>query len=135
MSKGLNRLEIIGNLGADPQVRATESGDKVANVNIAATEKWKDRDGQDRERTEWIRLVFWAGLADVAEKHLKKGQQIYVAGTLRGREYEDSDGVTKWWVECHVRELLMLSQAYGNGGPRQPPPPADATDLDDEIPL
>ncbi len=105
----INKAIILGNLGADPEVRHLENGVSVATINVATTETYKDRNTGERvSNTEWHRIVLWRGLADVAEKYLKKGDQVYIEGKIETRQYQDQAGVTKYTTEIVGRELKML---------------------------
>lgn len=106
----LNDCAFIGVAGSDPKCRTFESGSKVANVNIAVSEKYKTRDGEVKENTEWIPLVFNDKLADVAEKYIRKGSLVYVSGKFRTRKYTNHDGVEVSATEIVVRELQLLSK-------------------------
>ena len=106
----LNLCSFIGQAGSDPKCRTFESGSKVANVNIAVSEKYKTRDGEVKENTEWIPLVFNDKLAEVAEKYIVKGTAVYVSGKLRTRKYTTADGTEKSTTEIVVRELQLLSK-------------------------
>ena len=125
---GVNKVILVGNLGKDPEVRSLEGGRKVANVTLATSEKFKDREGNPQERTEWHRLSIWGPQAEIAEKYLRKGSQIYCEGKLRTREYEQ-EGQKKYSTEIMVDNFTMLggrpdgqsgggeSQgSYGNSG-------------------
>lgn len=109
---GVNKVILVGNLGRDPEVRALESGRKVAKFPLATTETYRDRNGERQEITEWHNIVFWGPIAEVIERYLKKGNQIYVEGSLRTRSYEDKDGITKYITEVNGQNMTML------GGPR-----------------
>lgn len=106
----LNFCSFIGQAGSDPKCRTFESGSKVANVNIAVSEKYKTRDGEVKENTEWIPLVFNDKLAEVAEKYIVKGTAVYVSGKLRTRKYTNREGVEISTTEIVVRELQLLSK-------------------------
>jgi single-strand DNA-binding protein len=111
---------LIGNLGADPEVRTTPNGSRVATFSLATSRQWNSEGGQKQEKTEWHRCVVWnnrqSGLADVVEKYLKKGDRAYVEGRIEYRSYEDKkDGQTKYITEINVRDLVMLS-GRGDGG-------------------
>ncbi len=108
MSRSVNKAIILGNVGGDPEVRSTSGGTRVATLSVATSQKWKDRQGNEQERTEWHRVVLWDKLADVAEKYVSKGDRIYVEGEIQYRSYEDKDGVTKYTTEIRARELVML---------------------------
>lgn len=118
----LNRAEIIGNLGADPDVRSFANGGKVANLSVATTRKWKDRNtGEVQERTEWHRVAITAeGLAGVAERYLKKGSKVYIAGRLQTRKWQDQSGQDRYTTEIVVAgyegTLEMLGDARGGSG-------------------
>lgn len=116
MSRSVNKAIIIGNLGADPDIRSTTSGTRVANLSVATSRRWNDRSGQQQEKTEWHRIVLWDKLADIAERYLKKGDQVYIEGEIEYRSYEDKDGVTKYMTEIRAREMVMMGSASGGGG-------------------
>ena len=106
----MNRVDLIGHLGADPELRALPAGDKVANIRLATSERWRDKDGRKQERTEWHRLVMWSGLADIAEKYLQKGALVHVSGKLRTRKWQDKNGADQYSTEIVVGELHMLDK-------------------------
>ena len=99
----LNKVTLIGHLGRDPEVRMTQSGSKVCNLNLATSEKYKDK-----ETTEWHRLIAFGPIAEIAEKYLKKGSSVYIEGKLQTRKWQDKDGVDKYTTEIIVNQLLML---------------------------
>ena len=107
MSRSLNKLSLIGNVGAAPEVRTTTSGKKLAKLSVATNHRWTDSDGQAQERTDWHRLTFWDKLAEIVEEYVSSGDRLYVEGRLQLDSY-DRDGVTIPTAEVHVRELLML---------------------------
>jgi single-strand DNA-binding protein len=107
----LNRVQLIGNLGKDPEVRAIPSGAKVANFSIATTESYTGKDGQKSDKTEWHNIVIWRGLAEVAEKYLRKGSQVYIEGKLTTRSWDDKDGQKKYTTEIIADNLVMLGKA------------------------
>jgi single-strand DNA-binding protein len=119
MSKSLNRAQIIGNLGADPEVRTVASGTKVAEFSVATGKQWTDKNGQQQEKTEWHRVVAWGfkpdkdGLAGVAERYLHKGDRVYVEGAIEYRTYEDKDGNTRYVTEIRATEIIMLGGKDG----------------------
>jgi len=122
---GVNKVILIGNLGRDPEVRTIENGAKVANFSLATTESYKNKDGNRVEQTEWHRIVLWRGLAEIAEKYLRKGNSIYVEGKIVTRKYTDKDGVERTITEIVGDNMTML------GGPRRDdsgynPPPAES---------
>ena len=112
---GVNKVILVGNLGADPEIRNLESGVKVATINIATGESYKDKNGERQTHTEWHRVVLWRGLAGVAESYLKKGSQVYIEGRLRTRSYEDQEGKTRYVTEIEARELNMLGRREDSG--------------------
>lgn len=105
--RSVNRITLIGNVGADPEVRTTGSGQKLAKVSLATTERWSGKTGQTEERTDWHRLTLWNRLAQFAEDYVRTGDRIYVEGSVRYSTAE-RDGVTTYWTEVNVRELVML---------------------------
>lgn len=135
----LNRCEFIGNLGADPEIRALNDGAKVANFSIAVTKKWKDKNGIAQEKTEWVRCTVYGALAGVIESYVKKGSKVFVAGEWTTRKWTDNNGVERYTTECVVRELEMLDSKSGNGQPSQHQQQKQngyaPADIDDEIPF
>ena len=114
----VNKVIIVGNLGRDPEVRTFPSGDRVANVTIATTDKWKDKQsGEMREATEWHRVVFNGRLAEIVEQYLRKGSQVYVEGSLRTRKWTDQSGVEKYITEIRADQMQMLGSRQGMGQP------------------
>lgn len=105
---GVNKVILVGNLGKDPEVRAMDSGRKVANFPLATTESYKDRDGNRQEQTEWHNVVFWGPIAETIERYLKKGSQIFVEGRIRTRSYQDKDNQTRYITEIMGQNLTML---------------------------
>jgi single-strand DNA-binding protein len=116
VSRSLNKATLIGNLGADPEIRTTGGGTKVAEFSVATGRRWTDRSGQQQEKTEWHRIVAWTALADIAEQYLKKGDRIYVEGEIQYRSYEDKDGNTRYVTEINARDLIMLGGRDGGAG-------------------
>lgn len=117
MAGSLNKVMLIGNLGADPEVRNTPNGAQVANFRVACTESWKDASGQRQERTEWVTVVAWKALADIAQKYLRKGSKVYVEGKLQTRQWEDKNGGGKRFAaEVQCDELKMLDAPPSRGG-------------------
>ena len=114
----VNKVIIVGNLGKDPELRTFPSGDQVANVTIATTDKWKDKQsGEMKEATEWHRVVFNGRLAEIVGQYLRKGSQVYVEGSLRTRKWTDKDGVEKYSTEIRADQMQMLGSRQGMGGP------------------
>ncbi|GAB2519667.1 single-stranded DNA-binding protein [Simplicispira sp. 125] len=113
----VNKVIIVGNLGRDPEIRTFPSGDQVANVTIATTDKWKDKQsGEMREATEWHRVVFNGRLAEIVGQYLRKGSQVYVEGSLRTRKWTDQAGVEKFSTEIRADQMQMLGSRQGMGG-------------------
>jgi single-strand DNA-binding protein len=158
MSRGsINKVILIGNLGADPETRYMPNGNAVANVSIATSESWKDRNtGEPQERTEWHRVVFFGKLAEVVGQYLRKGSKVYVEGRLQTRKWQGQDGQDRYTTEIVVDmrgSMLMLDgrgaggggsssvplDESGGGQPRQggggPAPAGNAPDFDDDIPF
>ncbi len=114
----VNKVIVVGNLGRDPEMRTFPSGDQVANVTVATTDKWKDKQsGEMREATEWHRIVFNGRLAEIAGQYLRKGSQVYVEGSLRTRKWTDKDGIEKYTTEIRADQMQMLGGRQGMGGP------------------
>ncbi|MEO7425607.1 MAG: single-stranded DNA-binding protein [Fibrobacteria bacterium] len=111
----LNKATLIGNLGKDPEVRAIPSGAKVANFSIATTESYTGKDGNKVDKTEWHNIVMWRGLAEVAEKYLRKGSQVYIEGRLQTRSWDDQNGQKRYTTEIVADNMVMLGRP-GNGG-------------------
>lgn len=114
----LNSCEFIGNLGADPEIRSFQNGGKVANLRLAVTEKYKDRDGNRQEHTDWIPIaIFNEGLVGVAEQYLRKGAKVYIRGSFKTRKYSAQDGTDRYSTECVLRgfdaKLVMLDSPNG----------------------
>ncbi len=112
----LNKVMIIGNLGKDPEVRSVTSGAKVANFPVATTESYTDKTGQRVDKTEWHNIVLWRGLAEVAEKYLRKGAQVYLEGRLQTRSWDDQNGQRRYMTEVVADNLVMLGRPRGEGG-------------------
>lgn len=109
--RGINKVILIGNLGRDPEIRYTTSGQAVANFTLATTEGRTNKDGEKQEYTEWHRIVAWGRLAEICGEYLSKGKMIYIEGTLRTRSWEDKEGKTRWTTEVIARNMQMLSPA------------------------
>lgn len=151
MARGINKVILVGNLGADPETRYTPSGTAVANIRVATTKAWKDRNsGEQQERTEWHRVVMFNRLAEVAGEYLKKGSQVYIEGELRTNKWQDQSGNDRYTTEIVANEMQMLggrggggggsrsdapaqSEGGGGGGQSQQQSPPD--DFDDDIPF
>ena len=160
MARGINKVILIGNLGRDPETRYTQSGTAVTNIALATSESWKDKQtGQQQERTEWHRVVFFNRLAEIAGEYLRKGSKVYVEGALRTNKWQDQSGQDRYTTEIVASEMQMLDsrgggqaapypddgysqaaaapapapQAASGGG--QAAPPASFEDFDDDIPF
>lgn len=129
MSRSLNKAQIIGNLGSDPEVRSTSSGTRVATLSVATTRTWTDTStNESKEKTEWHRVVAWDRLAEVCEEYLEKGDRVYVEGRIQYRQWEGDDGRTRYTTEIRARELIML------GGSRERAP-AGGPESDGDLPF
>ena len=148
MARGVNKVILIGNLGNDPDVRYTASGAAVSNISLATTESWKDKEtGEQQDKTEWHRIVFFGRLAEIVAEYLKKGSQIYVEGRLQTRKWQDKEGNDRYTTEIVANEMQMLgSRSSGDfnqsSAPAQQPaaskPAAQTNDesfVDDDIPF
>ena len=150
MARGINKVILVGNIGGDPDVRYMPNGNPVTNITLATSESWKDKQtGQNQERTEWHRVVFFNRLGEIAGEYLRKGSKIYVEGALRTRKWKTQDGQDRYSTEIVASELQMLdSRASNEGGyvPEKPIPSSPAMNvqkedqnfddsLDDEIPF
>jgi single-strand DNA-binding protein len=115
----MNKAILVGNLGADPEVRSTTNGSRVATLSIATSRQWKNQAGEKQEKTEWHRVVFWntkfSNLADIAERYCKKGDKVYVEGSIEYRSWQDREGQTRYTTEINGRELILLSGKGGDG--------------------
>jgi len=152
MARGINKVILVGNLGQDPEVRYLPSGGAVTNISVATTESWKDKQtGQQQDRTEWHRVIFFNRLAEIAGEYLKKGSQIYLEGKLQTRKWQDQSGQDKYTTEIVGNEMQMLggraeatvsaaSSGGHQGGSSTPPPQAVSQagtmdSFDDDIPF
>jgi len=150
MARGINKVILIGNLGKDPETRYMPSGGAVTNVTLATSESWKDKNsGEQQERTEWHRVVFFNRLGEIAGEYLKKGSKIYVEGSLRTRKWQGQDGQDRYTTEIVANEMQMLDSRGGSaaydasapsqGASRAPSPSQPVSmpdnDFDDDIPF
>jgi len=149
MARGINKVILVGNLGADPETRYMPSGKAVTNIRIATSEGWKDKQTGDlQERTEWHRVVLFDKLGEIAAEYLRKGSQVYIEGSIRTRKWQDKEGKDQYTTEIVAREMQMLGSRAGAGsgenrGERRPPavedrapaPAAADEQFDDEIPF
>jgi single-strand DNA-binding protein len=117
MARGVNKVILVGNLGADPETRAMPSGTTVANLRIATSESWRDKQtGEQQERTEWHRVALFGRLAEVAAEYLRKGSQVYIEGSLRTRKWQDKQGNERYSTEIVGNDMQMLGGRGGGGG-------------------
>ncbi len=142
MSRSLNKVMLIGNVGNDPEIRMTASGAKVAKMSVATNRSYQDRSGQRQEKTEWHRLTFFGKLADIVEQWVHKGDRVYVEGRLEYSQTQDEQGGTRYWTDIVASEMVMLGSAPGGGSPagsdsfRQPEPASrPIADPDDDLPF
>jgi single-strand DNA-binding protein len=143
MSRGINKVILVGTLGKDPELRYGQSGSALASVSVATNESWKDKNGEKQERTEWHRVKFFGKLAEIAGEYLKKGSQVYIEGSLRTEKYTDKAGVEKYSTDVIANEMQMLGgkPEAGGGHGQARDRPAKATDAprdefsDDDIPF
>lgn len=160
MSRGINKVILVGNLGQDPDVKYAASGAAVTNISVATSESWKDKNtGQQQERTEWHRVVFFGKLAEIAGEYLRKGSQVYIEGQLRTRKWQGQDGTDRYTTEIVADSMQMLggkqdgnqapakqqssnqrsdagnAYAAASGGYQQQQPPAGFEQFDDYIPF
>ncbi|MDQ2070904.1 single-stranded DNA-binding protein [Natronospira bacteriovora] len=149
MARGVNKAILIGNLGVDPETKYTPSGAAVTNIRIATSEQWRDKNtGEQQERTEWHRVVFFGKLAEIAGEYLRKGSKVYVEGRIQTRKWQGQDGQDRYTTEIVANEMQMLDGRSGGGEFNQRPPaqnrgqqPAEQSsnlgdpDFDDDIPF
>ncbi|NNF27262.1 MAG: single-stranded DNA-binding protein [Gemmatimonadetes bacterium] len=142
MARSLNKVSLIGNVGNDPEIRATSSGARVAKLSLATNRSFQDRSGQQQERTEWHRLTVFGRLVDVVEQWVKKGDRLYVEGRLEYSQTQDDQGGTRYWTDIVVNEMIMLGSGgpTGGGAPtggyRESPQSAGSvTEPDDDLPF
>ncbi len=153
MARGVNKVILVGNLGNDPDIRYTAGGAAVANVSLATAESWRDKDsGEQQERTEWHRIVFFGRLAEIVGEYLRKGSQIYIEGRLQTRKWQDKEGTDRYTTEIVANEMQMLGSRSGGGsGNYESAPPIEnkpatsnsahasdngpVDDFDDDIPF
>ncbi len=141
MARGVNKAILIGNLGRDPEIQNFDKGVKKASFSLATTETYRNRDGQEMEQTEWHNIILWRGLAEIAEKFLRKGSQVYIEGRIRNRSYE-KDGQKRYITEIEGDTLNLLGsrqQSDSGSYPDNPPAPQQATppvqQPDDDLPF
>jgi len=128
MARGVNKVTLIGNLGNDPEVRYSGNGNAVANVSLATAESWRDKDsGEQQERTEWHRVVFFGRLAEIVSEYLHKGSQIYVEGRLQTNKWQDKEGNDRYTTQIVANEMQMLGGRGGTSNNKEPVPEPDDT--------
>lgn len=139
---GINKVILVGNLGKDPEVRTLENGAKVANFTLATSETYKNREGQKVTTTEWHNIVLWRGLADIADRFLKKGNQVYIEGKIKTRSWDDKDGVKRYTTEILGDNLTMLGgrrdmeeSDSSQGAVQETTPEASVSDEKDDLPF
>ncbi len=146
MARGINKVILVGNLGADPETRYMPSGSAVTNLSVATSESWKDKQsGEQKDRTEWHKVAMFNRLAEIAAEYLRKGSQVYIEGKLRTRKWQDRDGNDRWTTEVVADEMQMLGGRGGGGGSApmgsdsrpssSPAPQPGPDDFDDDIPF
>lgn len=127
MARGINKVILVGNLGNDPDVRYTAGGAAVTRISVATTEAWKDREsGEQQEKTEWHRVVFFGKLAEIVAEYLKKGSQVYVEGRLQTNKWQDKEGNDRYTTEIIANEMQMLGGRSSGGNFDKSPPPAES---------
>ncbi len=142
MSRSLNKVMLIGNVGSDPEIRATSSGGRVGKLSLATNRQWKDGSGQQQEKTEWHRLTFFGRLVDIVEQWVHKGNQLYVEGRIEYSQTE-KDGQTRYWTDIVVTEMVMLGSTgageegagFGGASPPSPTPSTPISEPDDDLPF
>ena len=156
MARGVNKVILVGNLGADPETKYTAGGAAITNIRVATSESWRDKQtGENQERTEWHRVVFFSRLAEIAGEYLRKGSQVYIEGKLRTNKWQDQSGQDRYSTDIVADEMQMLGSRSGGGvarpaqqqqqpggfrenkpaQPQQPAPAADDGFTDDDIPF
>jgi single-strand DNA-binding protein len=116
MARGINKVILIGNLGRDPETKSFPNGGSVTNVTVATSDSWRDKEGNQQERTEWHRVVFHSKLAEIAAQYLRKGSKVYIEGSLRTRKWQDKEGRDQYTTEVHANEMQMLDSKGSGGG-------------------
>jgi single-strand DNA-binding protein len=125
MARGLNKVMLIGHLGGDPELKYTPGGQAVATFNVATNEVYKDKDGNQQEKTDWHRIVVWSKQAEIAAEYLRKGRLVYVEGRLQTRSWNDKDGNKRYTTEVVALNFQMLDRKEGGGAPDIPAPSDD----------
>ncbi len=133
--RSLNRVQLIGNLGKNPEVRYTANGSAVANFSVATNETWVGKDGQKNERTEWHNIVAWGKLGEICGEYLAKGRQVYIEGKLTTRSWEDRDGNKRYTTEIKAENMIMLGGQGGDNRAVTSGPANEAPPIEDDIPF
>jgi len=133
MSRGLNKVMVIGHLGKDPEMRYTPSGRPVTTFSIAVSRSWNTADGERRSETEWFNIVAWGNLAEICKQYLHKGQQVYIEGRLQTRRWEDNDGQKRTRVEVVANEMMMLGDRREHSGQAQDTEDNDSEDQSEPV--
>ncbi len=128
---GVNKVILVGNLGKDPEVRYLDNGVAVANFSLATTENYKNKEGERVSQTEWHNIVLWRGLAEIAEKYLKKGSSVYIEGKIKTRRWEDKEGITKYSTEILADNMTMLGGRSSSNDVDQKPSKSEEDPKDD----
>ena len=156
MARSLNKAMLIGNLGQDPEIKYSANGLAICNMSIATTERYRDREGMEQEKTEWHRVVAFDRLAEICGEYLKKGSQVYFEGQIQTRQWQDNDGNTRYTTEIRARDMMMLGGRSGgdmsrpsapsasprpnrenrsNGAPTNQDDTTNYEDIDDDLPF
>ncbi|WP_018865088.1 single-stranded DNA-binding protein [Thioalkalivibrio sp. ARh3] len=136
MARGVNKVILLGNLGQDPERRETPNGVTVTNLRLATSERWKDKNsGEDREETEWHRIVIFGKLADIAAQYLAKGSQVYLEGKIQTRKWQDQSGNDRYSTEVVAHEMQLIGGKGGGQQPQQAPAQTGGGPLDDDVPF
>ncbi len=133
--RSLNRVQLIGNLGKNPEVRYTANGSAVANFSLATNESWVGKDGQKNEKTEWHNIVAWGKLGEICGEYLTKGRQVYIEGKLTTRSWEDRDGNKRYTTEIKAENMIMLGGQGGENRALPTGPAGEAPPIEDDIPF
>ncbi len=144
----LNKVLLIGNLGKDPELKYTPGGRAITTFSLATTRKWRDKEGNSQEDTQWHNIKIWGRQAEVAQQYLKKGRQVYIEGRIETRTYDDKDGNRKWFTDINVQQFVMLgsrsdaapggdmgSQSTDQSAPAAPAAPSGPAATDDDLPF
>ena len=131
----VNKVIIVGNMGKDPETRYMPDGSPVTNISLATTEKYKDKQGEQKEVTEWVNVVFFGKLAEIAGQYLAKGSSVYVEGKLKTEKYTDKNGIERWATKVIANNMQMIGGKPGESTSRPAAPVAQSNPMDDDIPF